>query len=242
MSRCLPVHPVKWDVDGSPFCGTLSGMRKLIGVAVVAAALGLAPRADAQVALDLKLGYAIPTGDVMAFGPWRYYGPMTNLYSGAIPIGVGARWRFSPSLSVGAYFQYAPALVASRACASGFSCSGSDTRVGVEAVYAFLPASTWNPWVSLGTGWEWSTLKVSAGGQSVSQSMNGWEYFNVQAGLDWNLSRTFAVGPWLGFFGGSYSNASFTDEAGSTSSGTIDSGLRAFHGWLQFGLKGTVYL
>lgn len=220
-------------------------MRKLIGMAVVAAALGLAPRAEAQVALDLKLGYAIPTGDAMALSivPYaNYTGPMTNLWSGAIPIGVGARWRFSPSLSVGAYYQYAPALVASRACASGFTCSGSDMRLGVEAVYAFLPASTWNPWVSLGTGWEWSSIKVSAGGQSVSQSMNGWEYFNVQAGLDWNISKTFAVGPWVGFFGGSYSNSTLTPQDGETVSSTIDSGLRSFHGWMQFGLKGTVYL
>jgi hypothetical protein len=217
-------------------------MRKLLGMVAVVAVLGLAPRAEAQVALDLKVGYAVPTGDVMLFGPWRFNGAMSSIWSGAIPIEVAGRYRFSPSFSVGLYYQYDPALVASRVCASGFTCSGYDMRVGVEAVYGFLPSSTWNPWVSLGSGWEWTHVSIAAGGASVAQSVNGWEYFNVQAGLDWNLSKTFAFGPWFGFFGGSYSNASFTDENGATTSGTIDSGLRTFHGWWQFGLKGTLNL
>ncbi len=79
---------------------------------------------------------------------------------------------------------------------------------------------------------------------------SGWEYFNVQIGLDWNVSRTFAFGPYVGYFGGSYSSKSGTlrsttllppsPEVVLDVSSSIPSEFRAFHGWFQFGLKGTV--
>ncbi|MEI6224024.1 MAG: hypothetical protein WCS72_04685 [Deltaproteobacteria bacterium] len=220
-------------------------MRKIGSAVVVAAALVFAAPAGAQVALDLKVGYAIPTGDLMAFGGSDYYGPMKYTWSGAVPIEVAGRYRFSPSFSAGVYYQYAPAFIATRFCASGMTCSGYDMRVGVEAVYAFLPERAWNPWVSVGTGWEWTHFSVATADASSQVTYSGWEYFNVQAGLDWNLSKTFAFGPYVGFFGGSYSTLTGNSTgpgAGGAVSGSIPSGYRAFHGWLQFGLKGTVTL
>ncbi len=218
-------------------------MRKIGSAVAVLAALVLAAPAAAQVSLDLKAGYAIPNGDAVKPGnpTLQNYGAMKNLWSGEIPIEVAGRWRFSPGFSAGVYFQYAPTIVAARVCATGFDCSGSDVRVGVEAMYAFLPDRFLNPWVSLGTGWQWTTLKISTGTDSANVTFSGWEYFNVQAGLDFNLSPMFSVGPWLGYFGGSYSTVSGT-WSGEAQGPTIPSDARAFHGWFQFGAKGTVNL
>ena len=49
---------------------------------------------------------------------------------------------------------------------------------------------------------------LATGTQSATLTFSGWEYFNVQGGLDFNLSKTFAVGPYLGYFGGSYTSVS----------------------------------
>jgi hypothetical protein len=216
-------------------------MRKIGSAVVAAMALAFANPASAQVSLDLKAAYAIPTGDIVTLGGATYFGPMKYTWSAAIPIEVAGRYRFSPSFSAGVYFQYAPATIAARFCTTTMTCSGYDMRVGVEAVYGFLPEKTWNPWVSVGTGWQWTHFAVATDTQSADMTYSGWEYFNVQAGLDWNLSRMFAVGPYVGFFGGSYTSRS-GNAAGSTESGSIDSAYRAFHGWWQFGLKGTVNL
>jgi hypothetical protein len=216
-------------------------MRKIGSAVAVAAALVLAGPAEAQVALDLKVGYALPTGDVLKFGGSDFYGPMKNTWSGEIPIEVAVRYRFSPRFSAGVYFQYDPALVSSRLCAAGMSCSGSDIRTGVEAVFAFLPDRFLNPWLSVGTGWQWTHFSIAAGNDSAALTYSGWEYFNVQAGLDFNLSSLFAVGPYLGYFGGTYTSLSSTLN-GATASTPIDSEFRAFHGWFQFGAKGTVNL
>jgi hypothetical protein len=76
--------------------------------------------------------------------------------------------------------------------------------------------------------------------------MNGWEYLNVQLGLDFNLAKSFAVGPYVGFMAGTYSSivasgASNTGP-GNNYGGSVDLAARAFHGWFQFGVKGTLNL
>jgi hypothetical protein len=209
--------------------------RALFAVLAIAAAT----EAHAQFALDLKVGYALPSGKVAApsVSATDPQGALSNWVSGAVPIEGAARYRFTPRLSAGVYFQYAPTFVSDYVCLSSFSCSGSNVRVGAEAVYGFLPDAFLNPWVSVGTGWEWLNQKVSAGAATVNRSVSGWEWFNVQTGLDFNLSKTFAVGPYIGFFGGQYSSG--TVEGVST---TIPSSNRTFHGWWQLGAKGTVNL
>jgi hypothetical protein len=216
---------------------------KTIGTVVgVVAALVLAFPAEAQVSLDLKVGYAIPTGNAAASGGVDvYHGAMNHMWSGAVPVEVAGRYRFSPNLSAGVYFQYDPALVATWSCTSGLPCSGYDMRVGVEVAYAFLPDRFLNPWVSVGTGWEWTHLYVTDNVLTNTITFSGWEYFNVQAGLDFNLSRMFAIGPYVGYFGGSYTSVS-GDLSGSGVNGSIPSEFRSFHGWIQFGAKGTVNL
>jgi hypothetical protein len=212
-------------------------MKSLLRAAVVASVLLVAPEARAQIALDLKVGYALPTGNVAAASlvTTDPQGKLSNVVSGAVPIEIAGRYRFTPNLSAGIYFQYAPAFVSSYVCLAAFSCSGSNVRVGAEAVYGFFPDAFVNPWVSVGSGWEWLNQSVSSQNQTVKKSYSGWEWFNVQVGADFSLSRMFAVGPYLGFFGGQYASGSI--DGTST---TIPSANRMFHGWWQFGAKGTI--
>jgi outer membrane protein W len=200
-------------------------MTKALRAMAVVAALAFAGTAEAQFALDLKVAYAIPTGDVVSGAA------LSSGVSGGMPFEVAGRYRFTPNLSAGAYFQWGPAFVKSGACEAGATCSASDMRIGLEAMYAFMPDGAFNPWVSLGTGWEWLFLSDTSVNPS-SSTLSGWEYFNVQAGVDFPLSRLFALGPYVGYFGGSYTS-------NSASTGSIPSEFRAFHGWFQIGAKGT---
>jgi len=210
-------------------------MKKILSSLVVAAAVAFAPSAQAQFALDLKLAYAIPVGDA------TLNNPLSDTITGAIPIGLDARYKFTPNLSAGVYFQYAPAFVKSSFCdaATGASCSATGVRLGIEVAYAFMPDAGFNPWVSLGTGWEWATVKASVGSVSASVTADGWEYFNIQVGGDFALSKMFSVGPYVGFSGGSYTSQ--TNPLTDTSE-SIPSADRTFHGWFQLGVKGTVNL
>ncbi|MEI7703182.1 MAG: hypothetical protein WCK73_01145 [Deltaproteobacteria bacterium] len=228
-------------------------MKKLLAAVAVVVALAVGAPAQAQVSLDLKLAYAVPSGNLVTGGA------MSDVWSGALPIEVAGRYRFTPNLSAGLYFQYAPGFINSGCSAAGVSCSGYDMRFGLEAVYGFMPDGKVNPWVSLGTGWEWTRFSGSAADGSGGVTFSGWEYFNVQVGADFPVAKAFAIGPYVGFFGGSYSYASASGSVttgaspamkaaatvGGTSasaSGSIDSAFRTFHGWWQFGLKGTLNL
>jgi hypothetical protein len=211
-------------------------MAKRILVALtVAVGLAFASDASAQVALDLKLGYALPTGSMIQDAS------MTDIYSGAFVLGVDGRYRFTPNLSAGVYFQWNPAFVKSSFC-GGASCSGYDMRVGAELAYAFMPDGGLDPWVSIGTGWQWTQVQGSAGGVSASLTVSGWEYFNAQAGIDFPVAKAFAIGPYVGYSGGTYTTISGNIGGLGGGSDSIPSEFRTFHGWFQFGLKGTLNL
>jgi hypothetical protein len=214
-------------------------MKRFLKALAFLSAVLLAPTARAQVAIDVKAGYALPTGNVASASTESSYwkGALSNFVSGAIPLEIAGRYRFTPKFSAGIYFQYAPAFTAAFICQPAFSCSTSNVRVGAEAVYGFLPDSTFNPWVSVGSGWEWLNQTIVENGRTHANGLNGWEWVNVQVGADWNLSKMFAAGPYMGFFGGQYSSATVDG-----SNLTIASANRQFHGWMQLGLKGTVNL
>jgi hypothetical protein len=95
--------------------------------------------------------------------------------------------------------------------------------------------------VSLGTGWEWVRYQASAGGQVQGVTWSGWEIVNFQAGIDFGSRRTATVGPYVGFTGGIYSNWWATLAWGEMDR-AVDTSGRAFHGWFQVGLKGTISL
>jgi hypothetical protein len=212
-------------------------MKKVLSSVVIAAALAFAPSAEAKVALDFKVGYAIPIGNVQLQSPvvskdW----PMSDWWSGAIPFEVGARYRFTPNVSAGFYFQWNPAFVSSTVCSSAATCSGYDMRVGIQLVYDVIPDGAVNPWFSLGMGWQWSQASATTGGVTGTLSVSGWELPVVQAGVDFVLSKTFALGPYVGFFGGTYTNLTLGTHW------AVDPSTRAYHGWVQVGLKGTLSL
>ncbi len=225
-------------------------MRKSIGTLALLGTLALPGAASAQLAIDLKSGYALPLGDAYtASGTQLLGGALKNTISAAIPIEVGARWRFTSNLSAGLYFQYNPGFPSATVCIGTYTCSAYDMRVGAEVAWALNPEGFFNPWLSLGTGWEWTGLTVNVPTSPTQMagpfkgSLNGWEYVNVQVGTDFNLSERFGLGPWVGFFAGAYSSRQMsglgTDTGGAIS---IPADQRTFHGWVQFGVKGTVYL
>lgn len=213
-------------------------MKRILGALVVATAVLVASPAAAQVSIDLKVGYGVPAGSIVQ-------GMATSsVVTGSMPLEVAARWRFNPNLSAGVYYQYVPLFFQTSFCGPA-ACTGWDMRTGAEVVYSFLPGKTASPWLGLGTGWEWSQARLGRGSSILTMAFNGWEIFNLQAGVDFFVAREFVFGPYVGFFGGVFTSATVkTTIDGSTDSTTetVPSSDRTFHGQWQFGLRGTFNL
>jgi hypothetical protein len=186
------------------------------------------------VALDVTAAYAVPLGNVWGASSWSQPVAMSVAWTGAIPLEVAARYRFTPALSAGVYFQWGPAFAKSPGIDGFPSTSGSEMRLGVELVYELGPTGALHPWFLVGTGWEWTR----SASDTASMTASGWEFLNLQVGLDLGLSKTFDLGPYVGFLGGNYTNVA---SAGTWQGWgfAVPPGERAFHGWFLLGIRGT---
>jgi hypothetical protein len=178
-----------------------------------------------------------------------------ELSGGQVPLWFDLGMHFSDHFTVGMYLSYGigiPSDEFSRACDEaellGFdsSCSSSDVRLGAQFLFHILPANLIDPWVGVGTGWEWFSLtqRISAGGESASGTVtvSGWEMFNLQAGVDFRLADRMGLGPFVSFSNGSFGSMKTSCENATCNEQSADIANTASHQWLIFGAKFTARL
>ncbi len=93
-----------------------------------------------------------------------------------------------------------------------------------------------DPWFGLGVGYEILGITTSAGGQETSANGSGFEFANLQGGLDYKAGPVM-VGPFVSFSLGQYSSVTRQASGQGEQSGSIDK--KAIHEWLTLGVKGT---
>lgn len=191
--------------------------------------------------LGLRSGYGIPLGSAFGLPPGQTGSTdLKDGIKGMIPIWADVGYRFDPNWYLGGFFQFGIGLLPSNSgCTGGVSCSENDLRFGLNIHYHFLPAESLDPWVGVGAGYEILNIKVSQGGSNLSTSLRGFEFGNLQLGLDFKLGPTFAIGPFAAFTIAQYSEGSAT-VGGTTQSASIDN--KKIHEWLVFGLRGVFNL
>lgn len=113
----------------------------------------------------------------------------------AMPLGADVGIRIDGRTFVGAFFQYG--LFGSRRSAfCNGTCSSNTGEAGVEVLWHPLGNSGMDPWLGLGTGYEWTTFADSP---SASGSSSGWEIICVQFGVDFALGSVMKLGPYASF-------------------------------------------
>jgi hypothetical protein len=198
-------------------------MRKLLMVLAVIAIPAVSHAGGFT--LGLRLGYGAPGGDVG--GTWK----MSDATSGQIPFQVDAMYRINPEFALGGYFSYgfgsASGAQQDQCDAYGVDCSTGTLRLGLQGTYTFTMAQQFVPWIGVGTGYEALAITASGGGTTDSTDFSGWEYLNVQVGGDYKFSPLFALGPYLQYSIGQYSNQEGTS--------IIEKGT---HSWFNVGIRG----
>jgi len=200
-------------------------MRKIATLAVLAV-LFAPTLASAQLSLGARLGYAFAMGEAEEG---------IDVSDGAkaqIPIQLDVGYRATPALTLGGYFSYGFGRIGGDAedyCdVADVDCSARVYRLGLQLEYRFAqPAAT--PWLGAGIGYEWAKLEY--GNEKLSYS--GFEFLNLQGGVEWKAGEKFWVGPFAMLSLAKYSNSSY-EAPGVDGEADVD----GMHQWMQLGVRG----
>jgi hypothetical protein len=223
----------------------------IIGLCSGLAVLGTTSSARAGgFELGARAGYGIPLGQADEDDD------LSDGITGMIPLQLDVGYRVTPAFSLGGYAMYGFGIAGddiSEACDDlddlpgvSASCSTRDVRLGMQAQYHFSPRQDLDPWLGAGFGYEWLTMgfEASGGGEEfdVSVTGKGFEFINLQGGVDFTLAPGFALGPFLSFSVAQYSSTSSSCSGSACGDGDSDDGdieEKALHHWLQLGIRGT---
>ena len=190
--------------------------------------------------MAVRSGISFPIGSFRDHGDPGAVGgspDATELVGPQIPLTLDIGAKVTKWFFVGGYVSLGAGLAAgdlSRSCDTlRLDCRSLTFRVGAQVSYAIAPDDWINPWLGYGLGYS----SVSVGDDGAEVTYRGFDFGHFMAGLDFRLSRTFGLGPFVDFTVGKY--ASRTIE---TSAGRIDGDIsgRSFHYWLTIGPRLTI--
>jgi hypothetical protein len=205
---------------------------------VSTAATAAAGEEGTGIELGARLGFGLPLGGATGGNG----NDLSKVISNMFPIWLDAGYRILPNLYAGLYFMYGFGSVGSdfannNGCnLPGGGCSVHDTRFGVNGQYHFTIPGPLEPWAGVGFGFEWLGGSVSQGGASGGFGASGFEFIDLQGGLDFKVITNLDIGPFLSLSFAQYDNTSNDGPAGSNSQSIQN---KALHEWLMFGVRGT---
>ncbi|MGZ6134785.1 MAG: PEGA domain-containing protein [Myxococcaceae bacterium] len=185
-----------------------------------------APHFEAAV----RAGIGVPLGSAYQNGAGSDQS-LSEIDSYTIPIQLDLGVRLGGSWFLGGYFSYGFAgSNTTTFCSTSGDCSPSTLRVGGEVHWHPLGSASIDPWIGIGSGYE----KVSVSSGSGTSSLSGWEFGNLQLGLDFALGSLFRIGPWVSFSIGQYGTASGPVSGVGV---TVDLQNKTIHEWLMGGVR-----
>lgn len=181
-------------------------------------------------ALGVRAAYGIPVGDAVEDTA------LSDTFGKTVAPQVDLSYFFGRQLSLGAYFQYGVATGPDR-CNEDIDCSSHVLRFGVDLDYHFAPDAFVAPWLGVGVGYESGSVKVGEDGELVQLTLRGWDLGHAHFGVDFQLTRSIAVGPYVSASLGQYSELKSSLFAGAEVTNDIPSEQKALHLWIQPGVR-----
>ncbi len=205
-----------------------------------AAVAMLAPTvAAAQIAFAGSAGLGLPGGTAFEDARTGDRTEMDGQWAIAYPLQLDVFYRPRPGLHVGGYVSYSFASVGGAVlniCSRDeLSCSGGTFRIGIEGTYRLGEvAPKLSSWAGAGFGWEWSSFTQSNAFARFEARFRGPE-LRLQAGIEYQASVKFAIGPYLSASFGTYTSVLSSATRFPGEHVPIHSTL---HEWISVGLRG----
>lgn len=178
----------------------------------------------------LRVAFALPLGPALKAANTGEDVSLSDVDSYSVPIQLDAGVRLGGAWFLGAYFSYGfGGSVSASLCPTG-DCSANTMRFGGQVHWHPLGDAAVDPWVGIGSGYE--KVSISSGGGSFD--LSGWEFGNLQLGVDFAVGSSVKIGPWVGFSVGQYSTGSVS---GSDSGASQTIANKTIHEWLMIGVR-----
>lgn len=219
-------------------------LRTTLGLSLVLALLGPGPahaqrRADEERTVFLagvRAGLGYPLGQSSAGKR------MSDWVGLSFPLSFELGARLFGRYELAAVGQYAigiPSSTSGSGCYSGNNaCTASIGQIGIEFLYHPLGLSAVDPYVGVGTGFEWLVVRASVQGSNYDQALGGWNWVVLQGGVDFPLGQALRLGPYVLASVGQYQSSNFTvPTPGGPQSGSSSVAHPAVHFWLSLGLR-----
>jgi hypothetical protein len=228
-------------------------MRKWTGGLLIAT-LVAAPPARAQYALEdpesglgelsLNAGFTLPLGNASNAANVNTNGvAMSDAINFAIPFGIEVGYRIAGVVFVGGTFSYgafgSPSSSAIASCATaGFSCHSNFVRAGISVQWHFLGSRGSDPYVGVGTSYEWLNISASSDTVSANVQYKGFNWVEIPIGWDFRLGRNVRFGPFVNFaFAKYYQYGGSSDVSSGINTGVVNIPAKAIHFWIGFGIR-----
>ena len=198
------------------------------------------------VEIGARLGYAFSAGHLGA-PPNGTDQNLGDYVGGQFPIWLDAGYRFNRELYLGGYFQYGFGVVnddRQDLCRNAnVNCSASDLRLGIMGRYHLPLLAPASPWVGAGIGYEWGSFSqrfsILGNNPDVDSTWSGFEFANLQLGVDFAIAHRIALAPFLSVSIGQSRHVSTTTSNGGNQSSTTDQDLEktSLHEWILIGVR-----
>jgi len=209
----------------------------LLTVALTASAVR-AEELPTRFEAGVRAGIGFPIGNAVGSTTTSPNGTsLADLVAWTVPLQLELGARIGP-VFVGGYGSYAFGKAGSL-FEGASSRSASDVRIGFEALWHLSPDRKVDPWIGMGVGYEWLNLGVDVPPfGTVNATFRGFEWVNVQLGVEFVLGRHFCLGPFVQASVAQYDSGSaeiITSRGTRGGSGDIQS--KAVHAWIAVGLR-----
>ncbi|MCY1031960.1 outer membrane beta-barrel protein [Corallococcus sp. BB11-1] len=196
---------------------------------LAAPALAQEASSGSGLALGVRGAYGIPVGDA-AEGM-----SLSETFGNTVAPQVDLSYFFNRHLSLGGYFQYG--IAKPDGCTDTTECSSRVLRFGVDLDYHFAPEGFVSPWLGVGVGYEMGSLKVGNDPTLAKLGLKGFDLGHAHFGVDLQLTRSIAVGPYISASLGQYSDLTAQVFEEPERSIDIPSDQKSLHVWIQPGVR-----
>lgn len=168
-----------------------------------------------------------------------------------VPLTLELGFRLDPRLYIGAFGSWswiAPRKADNSFCTDATdSCSASLSVIGADVRFHPMPTMAYDPWISVGVGYEWLNDRARTGSLEAKSMFRGFQWVDLGLGADFTIAPRFTLGPYVhGALAQSMNYKTSISGAGPASGdrdGSIDDlGDRRVHVWLAAGVRGAFTL